>query len=124
VQRKLIVVPQFKKEWSQMIQRYRQYRKKLEKRFLHLTEVLRQQGSSAINSPNFGDIEGSGQHKLYKMVISTKKPNIRVIFTILDTHKQEGIETIVLLTVFYEKEKNDYKEAIGRANERIKAFFH
>ena len=114
MERRVFFHPSFQKEWKEILDDYKQYKRKLETNLAQLIKKCVKFGENVITEPYFGQLSSS--ENLYKMVVTKKKPNVRVVFAIV---KKQNREIVALLTVFYEKEKSDYKQAIKRARQRL-----
>ena len=110
----IISIPEFEKEFKDILKKHKHDAKKLSEEFAHLLAVLSKQGEGAIVDPHFKKLKGS--KNLYRMAVSRKRINVRVIFAF---HK----DRIVLLSIFEEKKKSDYKLYVEKAKRRYKRYF-
>jgi len=110
----ILSISEFEKEFKDILKKHKRDAKKLSEGFAHLLVVLSKQGERALIDPHFKKLKGS--ENLYRMAISRKRLNIRVIFAF---HEDE----IVLLSAFEEKKKSDYELFVEKAKKRYKRYF-
>jgi len=113
----IIYHPNFEKELRKILKKFSGNKTEILDSLNHNLKILERFGKKAIVEPQFELLKGSSK-KIHSLRLIKGTPNLRVLFCFLNNNE------VILLAIFYEKGKNDYRSAIKIAEERFRNYYY